>query len=387
MLPLILLNLRKIWIHLTTERNAYAITIILFFCSIIISLYFGSYLKFGQPLLIGMTVARKYLLISIYFFMVAVFSHKKDCYRSMKYLAWLGGIISLLSMTDVALGGGVVFSQYHALGQERAGLIRIHVGTFLIVFSVVYSFFSYHNISKFGYTRIFYLILISTGLFTLLFIAMTRAVLLGLFITFSFWLKYKFNNRTLIFICSIISIAGILIVSGIGEKIFADTALQTMFKDTTIEMASDEGNVAIRKECFRYYFNLTVDNSPITGIGLFSNTNFPINPITLAETNYYYYVSDINGISTFVHFGIIGLLLVVYLSIKSIRDTKSSILHLFHHERYHLNIIYFIFIYILATPTLNNLLVESLAIYSGIFFYIISFTNPLTDKKFQKYSY
>ncbi len=375
MLPLIALNFQRVWQHVTVRRSPYAIGILLFFGAIIISLYFGSHLKFGQPMAVGLTVARKYLLFCSYFFLVAVGATSEDCFRFMKYLAWLGGVIAFLSIVDVALGGGIVFPYYHAIGQERAGQLRIHVGTFLIVFSIIYSFVKSQNLPKSSEKRIVYIILLGVGLFTIGFIVMTRAIILGLMVTFIFWLIRKVTNQKIMLVCAIVSIVAIIFLSGLGKIVFSDTFVGKIMKETSTELVSDKGNISVRKNGAKFYLDLMLQNTPLTGVGRFSNTNYPNNPVTIAGALNHYFIIDVNGIATIVFFGLLGLLLLTYFIIKSLRDTLVVIKHGQSSEKYNFEILLFIFIYTLATPTLNNIIVERMLVYSGVFFYLLSLSN------------
>lgn len=375
MLPLILFHFRRVWNHIIRDRAPYAIAVLFFFSAVFISLYFGSYVTFGQPVEIGLTVARKYLLFCSYFFMVAVGASREECYRFMKYLAWLGGVIAFLSIIDVALGGGVIFVNYHAVGQERAGMLRIHVGTFVIVFSVIYSFVKCLHLPQSSRQWFGYLLLLGLGVLTIVSIVMTRAVILGIMGIFILWLVRKITNRRIMFVCATVSLVAILILSGLGDVILSDTYIGKIVEQTTTEMGADKGNISIRQKSAEYYMNLMMENAPLTGVGLFSDTNYPNNPVTIAIEQFHYFISDINGISTLIHFGVQGLLLVAFFSIKSLRDAVVAMRCAEIGEKYNFEIIFFMLIYTLATPTLNNIIVERMLVYSGVFFYLLSIST------------
>ncbi|MFH2124853.1 MAG: O-antigen ligase family protein [Pseudomonadota bacterium] len=372
MLPLIVLHFRRGWNHITQDRSPYAVAILIFFCAIVISLYFGSHLTFGQPMAIGLTVARKHLLFLSYFFMVAVGANREECYRFMKYLAWLGAVIAFLSIIEAFLGGGVIFSNYYAVGQERAGMLRIHVGTFLVVFSVIYSFIQWQHSPNTSQQRFGYLLLLGMGLTTLVFVVMTRAVYLGLMVIFALWMVRKITNRKIMFLCTAVSLLAILFISGLGDFILSETFIGEIAKETSAELGADKGNISIRQKGAQYYMDLMLDNAPLTGVGIFSFTNFPNNPVTQAAEHYHYYIVDTNGITTLVYFGLQGALLLAFFSIKSLKDTFDGVRYSEGINKYHLEILFFVFIYTLATPTLNNIIVERMLIYSGVFFYLLS---------------
>lgn len=376
MLPLLVINFRRIWNHIAST-SPYAIAILLFFFALLTSLYFGSHIKMGQPMVVGLTVARKYLFFFSYFFLVAVNATEEDCYRFIKYIAWLGAIIAFLFIIEVALGGGTIFPHIHDVGGERAGRLRIHTGTFLIVFSVVYSFIKYPYLPELSQQRTRHLLIISLGLTALLSIVMTRAMILGLLVTFIFWLIRSVTNRKIMFVSIIISISIVAFFLGFWEIILTETFIGGIIEKTSFELSSSTGNIFVRLEGIRYFFDVLLQNAPITGIGLFSSTNYPGNPITIAGDLYNYYVADINGFGTIIYFGLQGVFLLSFFVIKSLRDCISAMNHSEMNKRYYFEILYFIFIYTLATPSLNNIIAQRMLVYSGVFFYLLT----LHDRK------
>lgn len=380
MLSIILFNVNRVRLHIVSRRTPYAKAILVFFIVIFISQYFGAMVKFGQPLDVGLIVARKYLLICSYFFLVAVGATKDTCYRLLEYLAWLGTVIAILSIVDVALGGGAVFSKYYAIGQERAGQLRIHVGTFLIVYSVIYSFIKFQS-RQGASARLICFTSIAVGLYTLIFIILTRAVFLGLFLTLLFWFAYHTNSRKVTAVCFSTALIAVFALSGIFDHIMTESFLGQIIEMTRSEIFSDKGTIPIRIEGALYYLNLTLENAPLTGIGIFSGTNYPNNPVTFAAEMYHYLPVDINGLTTIIFFGLQGLILLAFFSVKALRDCISAIHEKARSEKYHFEILLLIIIYTLATPTLNNLITESMSIYSGIFFYLFALSSDSMQGK------
>jgi len=371
MLPLIALNMSRVLKHIFKVRSAYAKAILLFFAAICISLYFGSTMKFGQPFDVGLVVARKFLLVLSYFFLVAVSASQENCYRFLKYLAWLGALLAILTVAEAALGGGVIFSHYYAIGQERAGFLRIHVGTFLIVFSVIYSFLKALYLERTDIVRIIYLLIALLGLATLVFITMTRAVLLGILITFLFWISYKVNSRKIMLLCFTASLLAFFVLSGLFDEILSKSFVGKIMEMTKSEVFSYTGNISVRINGAKYYLELMLKNVPFTGIGIFSSTNYPNNPVTIAAERYHYFPIDINALTTLIYFGLQGLILLLYFTTKSIRDSYITMKRYAYPDKFNFEILLLIFVYTLATPTLNNIIVEKMLIYSGSFFYLL----------------
>lgn len=375
MLPLIAMHIGRVLKHIFRDRTSYAKAILFFWGVICISLIFGSWLKFGQPIDIGLVVARKHLFLLSYFFLVAVSATRETCYRFLNYLAWLGAVLSILTIAEATLGGGVIFSHYYAVGQERAGLLRIHVGTFLIVFSVIYSFIKAQAPVSTNFVRTIYIIIVMLGLSTLIFITLTRAVLLGLIITLLFWISYKVNSRKIMLLCFTSSLLAIFVISGLFDEILSNTFVGKIIEMTKSEAVSGTGNISVRLKGAEHFLDLMLNNAPFTGIGVFSSTNYPNNPVTLSSEKYHYYPVDINGLTTLIYFGMQGLILLIYIIVKTIFDSYIAIKRYPKQDNYNFEILLFIFVYTLATPSLNNVITENMLIYSGPFFYMLWLTS------------
>ena len=375
MLPIIVLKFRRVWHHITLECSPYTIGIFLFFGAILVSLFFGSYLKFGQPMTIGMTVVRKYLMFCSYFFLIALGATREDCYRFYKYLCWVGASIACLLLLETILGGGVIFQNYYDVGQERAGKLRIHIGAFLIVFSVVYSFIKIQNLPQKSKLWWLYLILLGIDLFVIISIVMTRAIIWGLLVIFVFWLLRKISIRKIMISCAAVFFIGLFLLSGLGEQLLSKSFVGSIVEQTFFEMGADTGNVSIRKKGVQHYMSLLFKDAPLTGVGVFSDRYYPNNPITRAADLFHYYIVDINAVTTLVHFGIQGLVLLVFFTGKSLWDTFKNKRDNEATDKYNYEVLFYIFIYTLATPTLHNIIVERMLIYSGSFFYLLSLSN------------
>ncbi len=371
MLPLIVLNFNRVWSHLFRVRWNYGVYIILFFSVILFSLFCGSYLIFGQPMAFGLVAARKYLLFCSYFFLVAVGATREEGFRLLKYLAWLGALVSLLSIVDVALGGGVVFSHYYAVGQERAGQLRIHVGEFLTIVSAIYSLVKFQETSKGSFSRIFYAICFFLCLYNSIFIGMTRAVYGGIFITGIVWfLINKSYGKVMVFLFSVALLATVAL-TGVLDSVLSESFLSEIYKETVTEIDKNEGNVSIRKEGFQYFYSLWLDRAPITGVGVFSDTKFPNNPVTIASALRGYNYIDINGFTTILFFGVGGIVLLCCFLYKSLRDVVSIIRSPDFDGKYNYQVILLVFVYNLVTPTLNNMIVERMVVYTGLFLFLL----------------
>ena len=178
--------------------------------------------------------------------------------------------------------------------------------------------------------------------------------------------------------CTIVGVSIIIFLSGLGGPILSETFVGKIIEATSNEFNSNKGDISIREQGAQYFLNLMLQNSPLVGIGVFSSTNYPDNPETRAENLYYYNIIDINAIATIVYFGLQGVLLLAFFVIKSLKDSVSAMNYGEIDKKYNFKVLFFVFIYTLATPSLNNIIVERMLIYSGVFFYLLT----LYDKQY-----
>jgi hypothetical protein len=382
MLPVIILNFHRVWKHGFYKPTFYIKAIVIFYILICISQFWGAFIKLGQPMEIGLIVARKYLLLFSYFFLLAVKASEEECYRFLKYLAWLGFCLSILLISDKILGGGIIFTQYSSTGQiaTRAGELRLALGDFVIVFSIIYSFLKVMNINRQNIEKAMYFLVALVGLLAVFYVILTRAVILGIFLTFFFWLTYKVNSKKIKILCVALMVVLSVSLSGFFENYFQKSFFSKILDSTKTEIVSITGNVGIRIDALKYYIDLMLNKSPVVGIGTFSDTRYPNNPVSIAAETYSYRPIDINGFSTTIYFGLFGTLILVVFAVKTIRDSFKLIYVSNFPGNYNFQVILLILIYTLFTPTLNNLIVERMLIYSGLFIYLLD----TSIKKYQR---
>ncbi len=133
-------------------------------------------------------------------------------------------------------------------------------------------------------------------------------------------------------------------------------------------ISTDDNNISIRFEGANYFINFVNENSPILGCGIFSEINYPNNPITIPGEIFNYYQVDINGISTYIQFGILGL---IYLLFKTFRDTQLIDNSGGYKTKKLAMLFFYILFYVLVTPTLNNILVQNKLLYTGVILYFL----------------
>ena len=372
MLPIILLGTKRVVNSFGTKMKRYCWLVIIFIFVVLLSIIGSSWMIFGQPVSIGLVAARKSLFIVSLFYLIALGLDWRELMKLFRYLAYTGALIALLSIMDVfILGVGTIFSEYYAIGQTRGDYLRIHVGTFLVVYATIYAWISFSLGSR-KTKKMFYLFMIFLCLLDLIYIAQTRAVIIGLVLSITIYQLWDIDKRKLLINSGVLFIVFFSIVYLSVDYLYNETHLGLLVKETIFEVAEEAGNVLIRKDSLIYYVNYTLEHSPFLGIGKFSSEFFPNNPITFAAERYHYYPVDIRGITTYLYFGVPGVMLLVYLVYFTFRDALKAKKGLHKSEKVMALVILHVLIYIVLTPTLNNLLTENMVMYTGIFIYFLS---------------
>lgn len=367
----ILANAPQIWRRVKNKHTISMAAILLFWLIIAVSIFFGSHIIFHQPLFYGFIPARKYLVFGIYFFLIGVGMTKNDIHLFLKYLAWWGGLLALLGIIDASMGGGVIFTEYHQIGSTREGATRLAVGTFNVCYSVIYSLVSISHSKHQLRISITYFLLLTFCLINLFFVTMTRSAIIGVTGTVILFVL-TFSTRRLIKIILVLSIIipAFILSTPLLENTTQFNQIKGIILSIEEESNRDEGNVEIRKQGALALLDVFLTKSPIVGVGLFSHNNYPNNPIFLLSTVYNYHLIDVNGIATLILFGIPGVTLLVVIVLKTFKDARGVKSLAAPNDKMLGQVIFLWLVYILATPTLGNLLVERTLVYTGIILYI-----------------
>ena len=365
-------NFKIIWRHITQSRTAYMVAILIFWVIIVISIIFGSHLVFGQPLTYGFIPARKFFLIAGYFFLVGVEADRNDLQDFFKYFAWWGGVLAILGIIDSISGGGVIFLEYHQIGSVRGEHTRLAVGTFNVSFSIIYATCRLFCSQRGLKSASSYFVLLLICLFNIFFVSMTRAAIIGIVLTILLILfRSSLRNRVIV----VISLGIIVPLTWLSMPMLTNMDsikhIEGLVGSIGTDINSDGNNVSIRKEAAAALYAVYRGRSPVVGVGLFSNDIFPYNPLVTLSERYRYYLVDVNGLATLVRFGIPGIILLCFFIYKSFRDS-NRLMSLPQPEcKFIAYIIFSLLFYILFTPTLGNIIVERMLIYTGIICYTL----------------
>jgi hypothetical protein len=201
---------------------------------------------------------------------------------------------------------------------------------------------------------------------------MTRAAIIGIVLTILFILfRSSLRNRVIV----VISLGIIVPLTWLSMPMLTNMDsikhIEGLVGSIGTDINSDGNNVSIRKEAAAALYDVYRGRSPVVGVGLFSNDIFPDNPLVTLSERYHYYLVDVNGLATLVRFGLPGIILLCFFIYKSFRDS-NRLMSLPQPEcKFIAYIIFSLLLYILFTPTLGNIIVERMLIYTGIICYTL----------------
>lgn len=263
-------------------------------------------LKFGQPF--SMALSRyKYLLIFVAYIPISVILNKINIEKLKIMIINLGTVLSILYIIQAIIYPKlIIFNMYY---MERADRIRFYTGSYLIIISILITF-SY-LLCNFKRKYFIYLVI---QIFMLIFVSQTRSSIVILFITLILGLLINikdFNFKKFLKVFIMISFVIILLMPYISK-------LTDSIKDSLFNEYSDNGSISIRIDAQKYMINKIKEN-PLLGVGMYDNTYQEAGNIT--GSVYKYYVADVGIIGFVFQYGILGLLVFVYLWIKMINST------------------------------------------------------------------
>ncbi len=371
MLPIILMGAKRVGKGFFGNKRGYYWLVITFILIVVLSVIGSSWMIFGQPVSVGLVASRKYFFIISFFYLVALGLDGKELMRLFRYLAYTGAFIALLLIIEAfLLDAGTIFSQFYDIGKTRGDYLRIHVATFLVVYSTMYLWISLDFLTS-RRTRMVYLFAVFVCFLSLLFVIQTRAIIIGLAVSMIWYQLRNMDNKKLAITGSVLWIVLVGIAFTGVDYLIHETHIGTIAKETLIEIGGDKGNVSIRKEGFLYYIDYVLVHSPFLGLGFFSDINYPDNPVSYAAERFSYFPVAINGATTYIFFGVPGLIFLVYLTYRMFRDVLKARKRPFKSERLVALVIFHVLIYIVLIPTIGNVLTENILFYTGIFIYFL----------------
>lgn len=260
-------------------------------------------LKFGQPF--SMALGRyKYLFIFIAYIPISVILKKIKIEKLKIMIINLGTLLSILYIIQAMIYPKlIIFNMYY---MERADRIRFYTGSYFIIISILLNFsFLLHNFKK------KYFVYLIIQIFMLIFVSQTRSSIAILFITFIGTLLIYIRNFNWKKVSKILMIV-VLIIIIIMPYI---SSLVSSINDSLFNKYSDNGSISIRIDAQKYMIDKIKEN-PLLGVGMYDNAYQEAGSIT--GSAYKYYVADVGIVGFVFQYGILGLLIFMYLWIKMI---------------------------------------------------------------------
>jgi len=317
---------------------------------------------YGQPIILGLKASKNCLIVLIYF----VFHSKDINARRLFDLIIIAGVC-LAVLNNVQF---VLFDKtkifYYENSLMRAGELRYFVGGFFIMFAPMVAFSMYLSTKK----KI-YLIAAIYVLATVVIQGKGRAVMFGFCITL-FGLLYlagrlNFKNMVLIGVPS-------LVIFLWSVPILQQSFLGKIVELSKTEIASEKGNVSIRKVAYAYYTNEFL-KSPFIGRGIWNDLVRKNNPENMKHKGLY--LSDIGIMHLFFHFGLLGGAWFVWVVLVCIKQLK--IVKMRSEISYYVISAYFMFS-LSTIVTLDELLSKRTIIFFALIMALIS-QNSLQYKE------
>lgn len=309
----------------------------------------------GQPLRYGLGAVRYYFFILFYFVFM---SRKINVERLFKLIIIVGVILFLLNNIQYIFFGKITIFHVTREG-ERAGVLRFLAGDYFSTFAFLIAFGEYLKTRKKIYLGIAVYIFAITTLQ-----GQTRMVIFGLVVTIFI----------MMYLAKFIDFAKLLLfgVSSLVLVVWLLPAIQSsiigkLFELTKYEYSGRTGNIGVRFDTYEYYLREFV-KSPLIGRGVWNDGFRENNPEDLKDKGIH--LSDIGIMSVIFHFGMIGVLWLIFLFAKIYKNIFPGKNRTYNNIQYGL-IGYFIY-NIITMVTLNGITTRRCIIYLALVMAIVS---------------
>lgn len=293
---------------------------VLFFCSIIISHFFGAVRLYNQPLSYVLTSIIWFSGVLIYFYLNKFFSSKFYAKKIFNLIIMFGLIACFLAIGTAFIDLDV-FVTNRVQETERFGFTRVFgFGENAVILTFIYYFIllmhsrnakSFKNIS-------FFLI---SGI-TLFFVFLSRQIMFSLFAIFIIYsIKNKIiKNTTAIYFLLLLVVTVVILM--VATPFFSEL-IQSLNYNNTKDFES--GTFAVRIFGIAYYFEQFAKTLG-TGFGWISiapTAAGTMNPIYYATQSLNFYLVDQGIFQTLFQFGILGVIVIVLYVKKIISNSKT----------------------------------------------------------------
>lgn len=309
----------------------------------------------GQPLRYGLGAARYYFFILFYFVFM---SRKINVERLFKLIIIAGVILFLLNNIQYIFFGKITIFHVTREG-ERAGVLRFLAGGYFSTFALLITFGEYLKRRKKIYLGVAVYIFAITTLQ-----GQTRMVIFGLVVTI-FIMMYlarfiDFAKLLLFGVPALVLVVWLL-------PVIQSSIIGKLFELTKYEYSGRTGNIGVRFDTYEYYLSEFV-KSPLIGRGVWDDGFRENNPEDLKDKGIH--LSDIGIMSVLFHFGMMGLLWLIFIFAKIYKNIFPGKDRLYDNVQYGL-IGYFIY-NIITMVTLNGITTRRCIIYLALVMAIVS---------------
>jgi len=273
--------------------------VIFFFLLVLMAVINASFQ--GQSLILGLKDGRMYFLILFYFVYMARRINAEKFY-TLVVISCL--VLMILNNLQYVFFGKISIFHYSLedIPIVREGRMRFLLGDFFTIFGPLITLGEFLRTRKKIYFALFLYFL---G--TVVIQGLTRAVILGL-VASLFLMLYLARRINLV--KSVLIGAPVLAILVWLSPVIKTTVFGSLFETTRYEFTERTGNVGVRLEAYAYYMGEFL-RSPLVGRGIWSEAYEGPNPQHQEDKGLY--LSDIGIMNLFFHFGLLGVLWLLWL--------------------------------------------------------------------------
>lgn len=272
----------------------------------IVALCFYSQSKYNQGFMALFICFRPFLLLFLNFPLIYVFTKQNGYEYLLKTICNIILIFVAIQMLVAAVyyfTGNLLIP--NMIFGTRYGRLRC-ADPAMFSFVTIYIFNKVINERSLKKTLLYALILLILAIYVI-YIDMTRMLILGLFIallTMILFKKRPMSNNLIIWIFAAICI-GALLFTGIMQNFF------NTFQESNI----DTGNSTIARQFAREYFSLYTKDNPVFSMGFVCPTN-DYYALIFSGPNFVCHYDDLGIANMWYHYGISGVIIATVLMIR-----------------------------------------------------------------------
>lgn len=336
----------------------------------IVALCFYSQSKYHQGLMALFICFRPFLLLFLNFPLIYIFTKQNGydyllkilCYIILIYIAIQMFVATVYYFTNNLLIPNMMFG-------TRYGRLRC-ADPAMFSFVTIYIFNKVINERSLKKTLFYALIIVILAIYVI-YIDMTRMLILGLFVSLLAMVLFKKrpkSNNLVIWIFAILCVS-VLLFTGIMQNFF------NTFQESNV----DTGNSTIARQFAREYFSLYTKDNPVFSMGFVCPTN-DYYSLIFSGPNYVCHYDDLGIANMWYHYGISGVIIATVLMIRLIYlFIKATIIKKSQNSLYLLGLFIFFAVTQISLGFFDNQRIISLVFLWALFEYEAN--KPLKQKE------